>query len=272
MYLCIDKVVARSFIGRAVVLCAGMVMAPLPQQQDRTLPVQTVEWGLHFEQDGAMPIPNLSDAELNPFGAYFHGNTGEKTIYITFDAGYENGCTEPILDALKKHKAPATFFLVGPYIEENPQLVQRMAAEGHTVGNHSYNHPDMTTKNYSEFMQQLDKTADAYKQVTGTDMPRFYRPPEGKFTTENLQWAQQAGYITVLWSSAYVDWNTDKQPTHDYAFDKIARRTFDGAIFLLHSTSKTNAEILDRQLTRWEQQGYTFGDIRNLVADYGTGE
>ena len=272
MYLCIDKMIARSVMGLLLVVRAGMIMTPVPPAPDTAMPVQTVEWGLHFEQDGTMPIPNLSDEQLNPYNAYFHGNTEEKTIYITFDAGYENGCTRPILDALKKHNAPAAFFLVGPYIKENPDLVKRMVAEGHTVGNHSYNHPDMTTKSYEDFMQQLDKTAAAYKEVTGADMPKFYRPPEGKFTTENLQWAQQAGYTTVLWSSAYVDWNTDSQPDHRYAYEKIARRTFDGAIFLLHSTSKTNAEILDRQLTKWEQQGYTFGDIRNLVTDYNTGE
>ena len=230
-------------------------------------PVQAYEWGLHFEKENTLPIPNLSDEVLNKYNAYFHGNTQEKVIYITFDAGYENGNTAPILDALKKHNAPAAFFLVGPYIESNPELVQRMVAEGHVVGNHSYNHPDMTTKNKEEFISQLDKTAAAYKKVTGQDIPLYYRPPEGKFTETNLQWAQQLGYTTVLWSSAYVDWNNDNQPSHDYAFEKIAQRTFDGAIFLLHSTSKTNREILDQQLTKWEQAGYSFAPITGLVND-----
>ena len=120
-------------------------------------------------------------------------------------------------------------------------------------------------KNYDDFKNQLDKTASAFKDVTGQEMPKFYRPPEGKFTEENLKWAQQQGYTTVLWSSAYVDWNNDDQPSHSYAFEKIADRTFDGAIFLLHSTSKTNREILDRQLTKWEQAGYSFGKISDLV-------
>ncbi len=229
------------------------------------------EWGLHFEKPKTAPVPNLEDSMLNPLGAYYHGNTNEKTIYITFDAGYENGNTAPILDALKKHNAPATFFLVGPYIKSNPELVKRMVTEGHTVGNHSYNHPDMTTKDQNGFLKELSKTAAVFKEVTGSDMPMFYRPPEGKFSIENLKWAQSAGYTTVFWSSAYVDWDNDKQPSHEYAYKKIEERTFPGAIVLLHSTSKTNAEILDNQLTKWRQQGYSFGDINDLVKNYDEG-
>lgn len=257
------KIPIKTFVFIIVLMRAGITGTTA--QETNALPVQSCEWGLHFEQDNTLPIPNMSDDVLNPLGAYFHGKTDEKVIYITFDAGYENGHTAPILDALKKHNAPAAFFLVGPYIEDNPLLVERMLSEGHTVGNHSYDHPDMTGKTKADFLRQLDKTARAFKAVTGTDMPKFYRPPEGKFTTENLKWAQEAGYTTVLWSSAYVDWNNNSQPSHNYAFEKIARRTFDGAIFLLHSTSKTNAEILDAQLTKWQQAGYRFGNIGELA-------
>ena len=270
MYLSVNKTTTRSAIAAvAVCLCVMVCLSGRRAAAVQAQPVQSYEWGLHFEKANSLPVPNLSDDVLNKYNAYFHGDINEKVIYITFDAGYENGCTAPILDALKKHNAPAAFFLVGPYIENNPDLVKRMVSEGHIVGNHSYNHPDMTTKNQSEFMEQLDKTATVFKNVTGQDMPMFYRPPEGKFTQENLAWAQQAGYTTVLWSSAYVDWNNDSQPSHSYAFEKIAQRTFDGAVFLLHSTSKTNAEILDQQLTKWEQQGYTFGSIADLAQKNG---
>lgn len=270
MFLIIGKRITYTALMSLAVICFSFIVAGKNTEYKlvHTQPVQSYEWGLHFEQPNTMPIPNLDDSSLNKYNAYFHGNTNEKIIYITFDAGYENGNTAPILDALKKHNAPAAFFLVGPYIENNPDLVKRMVSEGHIVGNHSYNHPDMTTKSQSEFIQQLEKTATAYKNITGEDMPMFYRPPEGKFTKENLQWAQQAGYTTVLWSSAYVDWNNDNQPSHQYAFEKIAQRTFDGAIFLLHSTSKTNAEILDQQLTIWEQQGYTFAPLTHLAQYY----
>ena len=270
MFWVLDRKVSRRAMSVLALVCMAAViaMAKVCIKSSQAMPVQSYEWGLHFEKENTLPIPNLSDDVLNKYDAYFHGNTSEKVIYITFDAGYENGNTAPILDALKKHNAPAAFFLVGPYIENNPELVKRMVAEGHTVGNHSYNHPDMTSKSKEEFTIQLDKTAAAYEKATGQQMPMYYRPPEGKFTEENLLWAQQMGYATVLWSSAYVDWNNDNQPSHSYAFEKIARRTFDGAIFLLHSTSSTNREILDQQLTKWEQQGYTFASITQLTERY----
>ena len=259
----------KIIIKSVITVFAFVVVFTFLTKRNDILPVSICQWGLHFEKENAAPVPNLEDSELNPHGAYYHGNLNKKVIYITFDAGYENGNTEPILDALKKHNAPAAFFVVGPYIEHNPEIVKRMVEEGHVVGNHTYNHPDMTKKNQQEFMEQLVKTSNRYKNIIGADMPLFYRPPEGKFSTENLEWAKQAGYTTVLWSSAYVDWNADDQPSHEYAFEKIKQRTFDGAIFLLHSTSKTNAEILDSQLTKWEEMGYSFGDIRSLVSDYG---
>ena len=274
MFFVADKKMTYGILTAVAVVCifigAGVAKGVYTSVQAQ--PVQTYEWGLHFEKAKTIPVPNLSDDVLNKYDAYFHGNTAEKVIYITFDAGYENGYTAPILDALKKHNVPAVFFLVGPYIEENPELVKRMVAEGHIVGNHSYNHPDMTTKTKEEFINQLNKTADAYKKVTGQPMPMYYRPPEGKFTEDNLLWAQQAGYTTVLWSSAYVDWNNNDQPSHSYAFEKIDQRTFDGAIFLLHSTSRTNAEILDQQIARWKQAGYSFASIDQLSAAYSKAE
>ena len=266
MYICIEKHITRRIILAALVgsLAAVTVINHVTAVRETA----AYEWGLHFEKPSSPPVPNLSDENLNPYSAYYHGNLNEKTIYITFDAGYENGNTAPILDALKKHKAPAAFFLVGSYIKQNRDLVKRMVAEGHTVGNHSYNHPDMITKSQRDFFNELAETRQAYKEVTGTDMPMFYRPPEGKFTTDNLAWAQSAGYTTVLWSTAYVDWNTSSQPDHSYAYKKLEERTFPGAIILLHSTSQTNAEILDTQLAKWEKQGYTFGDINDLVKNY----
>ena len=266
MYICIGKNTTRIILTVALMVCISR--SAVSVYFSRRQPVAAYEWGLHFEKPSAAPVPNLSDDKLNPYSAYYHANPDMKKIYITFDAGYENGHTAAILDSLKKHNASAVFFLVGPYIEENPELVKRMVAEGHTVGNHSYSHPDMTGKSKERFMNELNKTRQAYKNVTGQEMPLYYRPPEGKFTTENLQWAQEMGYTTLLWSSAYVDWNNESQPDHRYAFDKIKERTFPGAVFLLHSTSATNARILDQQLTLWEQDGYSFGKISDLVKEY----
>lgn len=223
------------------------------------------DWGLSFQTNGQPPAGNVSADELRQWDAYYLGDTGEKTIYLTFDAGYENGCTPAILDALKKHNAPACFFVVGNYIDTAPALVQRMVDEGHIVGNHTLHHPDMSAIASQEaFAAELDGLAEKFTALTGQPMQKFYRPPQGKFSEENLKQAQTLGYKTIFWSLAYVDWYTDNQPTEEQAFSKLVPRIHNGAIVLLHSTSETNARILDELLTRWEEQGYTFGRLDEL--------
>ena len=200
------------------------------------------------------------------FNALYREDTQEKVLYLTFDAGYENGCTASILDTLQKHQVPATFFLVGNYLETCPDLVCRMVEEGHTVGNHTYSHPDMSAISTEEaFKQELEKNEALYKEITGEDMVKLYRPPQGKFCEENLQMAQELGYRTVFWSLAYVDWYQDDQPTKEEAFSKLIPRLHPGAVVLLHSTSTTNAAILDELLTQWEDMGYTFGRLEDIA-------
>ena len=189
----------------------------------------------------------------------------EKVLYLTFDAGYENGCTEKILDVLKKHQVPAAFFLVGNYLEKNADLVRRMVDEGHIVGNHTMHHPDMRKLTDKEsFAKELTGLEDLFREVTGKELPKFYRPPQGLYSEENLEMAKEMGYKTVFWSLAYADWNNDSQPTKAYAFEKLLPRTHNGAVVLLHSTSRTNAEILDALLQQWKDMGYTFKSIDTL--------
>lgn len=221
-------------------------------------------WGLSFQEDGKPPVANATHDELAKYDAYYAEDTTEKVLYITFDAGYENGYTPAILDALKKHNAKATFFIVGNYISTSPDLVKRMIAEGHIVGNHSFNHPDMSQMNEEQFSKELGELEALYEQTTGEPMKKFYRPPQGKYSENNLAIAKKLGYKTFFWSLAYVDWNTDSQPSHEEAFDKLLKRVHPGAIVLLHSTSKTNGEILDELLTKWEDMGYTFKSLDEL--------
>ena len=186
-------------------------------------------------------------------------------IYLTFDAGYENGCTAQILDILKEQKVPAAFFLVGNYLEQNPELVKRMQAEGHTVANHTYHHYDMSKISDPEtFQKELQALEDLYTQITGAPLAKYYRPPQGIYSEENLKMAQELGYRTVFWSLAYVDWNNDAQPTSEEAFSKLIPRIHNGAVVLLHSTSKTNANILSDLLNRWKELGYRFGTLDEL--------
>lgn len=229
--------------------------------------VETASWGLSYQAQGAVPYGPASGQVLAKYDAAYVGNATQKVLYLTFDAGYENGYTEKILDVLKKHEAKAAFFLVGNYIEKNADLVRRMAAEGHIVGNHTMHHPDMSKiSDEVAFRRELETLEKLYKQTTGEEMPKFYRPPQGIYSEENLKMAQKMGYKTVFWSLAYVDWKTEQQPAAEYAFSKLLPRTHNGAVVLLHSTSATNAAILDELLTRWEEMGYTFGTLDALFA------
>ena len=222
-------------------------------------------WGLGFGKDGARPTGTATIEELAEYDAYYVADTKEKIIYLTFDCGYENGNTQAILDALKKHNAPAAFFVVGHYLESAPELVKRMVQEGHSVGNHTYHHPDMTAiSDKAVFQKEMDDVRTLFKEVTGEELAMYYRPPQGKYSLANLQQAKELGYSTYFWSLAYVDWNVDAQPSHEEAFDKLTRRVHPGAIVLLHTTSKTNGEIMDELLTKWEEMGYSFGKLEDI--------
>lgn len=228
--------------------------------------VSSENWGLGFGAEGAQPTGNASASELLKYNAHYVGDNSEKVIYLTFDAGYENGNTQPILDALKKHNVPATFFVVGHYLESAPDLVKQMVADGHFVGNHTYHHLDMSSIASKEsFEKEMKDVESKFQEITGKELTHFYRPPQGKYNTKNLEMAKDLGYHTFFWSLAYVDWYQDKQPTKEEAFSKLVGRIHPGAIVLLHSTSKTNGEILDELLTKWEEMGYTFRTLEDFV-------
>lgn len=254
---------ALLFIG-AYLFGGGMAM--LVNAYEKNLVNNEVNWGLGFSVEGQPPTAVATADELKKYDAYYIGNTKEKVIYLTFDAGFENGNTPAILDALKKHNVPVTFFLVGNYITSSPDLVKRMVEEGHNVANHTYNHPNMSNiSSMDAFRKEIESLEKVFEETTGQKMTKYYRPPQGKYSAENLNMAKELGYKTFFWSLAYVDWYQDKQPTKEEAFKKLLGRIHPGAIVLLHSTSKTNAEILDELLTKWEEMGYTFGKLDDIV-------
>ncbi len=251
-------------------------------------------WGLSFQQEGSAPVGNASQEYLAKYNAFYIGPSGDeskttvkdkekidesredgadtaakKTIYLTFDAGYENGYTSKILDVLKEEEVPAAFFVVGNFIEENPDLVKRMEAEGHIVGNHTMHHPDMSAIADEEaFKEEINQLEEAYKTAVGKELPKFYRPPQGKYSESNLEQASKLGYTTVFWSLAYVDWLENDQPTREEALNILNKRIHPGAIVLLHSTSKTNSQILGELIQGWKAKGYEFHSISEL----GTGK
>lgn len=227
----------------------------------------TASWGLSFRQEGAPPVGNADRQQLRQFDAAYLGDPSQKVLYLTFDAGYENGSTEKILDILKEQQVSAAFFLVGNYIEKNADLVRRMEAEGHIVGNHTMHHKDMSKlTDEAAFAKELQDLEALYQETVGKPMPKYYRPPQGIYSQDNLRMAQKLGYRTVFWSLAYVDWNNDSQPTREQAFAKLLPRTHPGAVILLHSTSKTNAEILGELIEKWKAEGYRFGTLEELFS------
>ena len=211
---------ACAFIGSSI----GKIVSHNTARQTAAS-AQSSNWGLSFQEEGKRPVGNATIEELAQYNAFFAEDTEEKKIYLTFDAGFENGNTPAILDALKKHQAPATFFVVGNFISENKDLIKRMETEGHIVGNHTMTHPDMSKISTKEsFQKELSDVEKIYREITGKEMTKFYRPPQGIYSTQNLSMARELGYHTFFWSLAYVDWYQDfRMISACYAIDHALR-------------------------------------------------
>ena len=258
----------RVFVGVLTIALLGITMTKGydAHQVSSAKALTSENWGLGFSTEGEAPTANETPEELEKWDTYYIGSQEEKKIYLTFDCGYENGQMESILDALKGADVKACFFLVGNYLETEPELVKRMVEEGHTIGNHTCNHKDMSIMGEEEFNKELNDFEVMLKELTGEGSGMYYRPPQGKYSTKNLEMAKAAGYKTIFWSLAYVDWYDDDQPTKEEAFDKLLKRIHPGAIVLLHSTSRTNGEILPELLQKWKDMGYEFGTLDELTA------
>ncbi len=249
---------------------SGRPVSGSDSEKDETVATSSdiCNWGLSFQKEGSSPVGNAAPSYLKQYDAYYIDEDGidDKNIYLTFDAGYENGYTEDILDVLKEEEVPAAFFVVGNYIQQNPDIVKRMEEEGHTVGNHTMHHPDMASiADKEDFRAELEQLEQLYEDATGKEMKKVYRPPQGKYSEENLKQAREMGYTTIFWSLAYVDWYEDDQPTREEALNKLNSRIHPGAIVLLHSTSKTNSKILKELIEGWKKEGYNFCSIDNIM-------
>lgn len=209
------------------------------------------------------PLPS-EFSFINELDGYYIGSD-EKVVYLTFDAGYENGNVAKTLDVLKEHDVKGAFFILSNIINENPELIERMADEGHLICNHTSKHPDMTKIRDSEsFEAELKALENICCEKTGKKVSAYFRPPEGKFNRQTLELAQKLGYKTVFWSFAYADWDNNKQMSEEAAKEKILSNMHNGAIILLHPTSKTNASILGDVITELKSQGYRFGTLDEL--------
>jgi peptidoglycan-N-acetylmuramic acid deacetylase len=226
-----------------------------------------INWGVKPNSNHTTPeIPADVKQMLEKYSGYYVGDTSSKVLYLTFDQGYENGYTSKILDVLKANNVKAAFFVVKPYITQNPDLIKRMVQEGHMVVNHSSKHPSMPEKtgNIEAFKKEFTEVEESFKEVTGLDMPKYFRPPMGVFSERSLYLTQQLGYKTVLWSLAHKDWEVNNQPSAQAAHDIILKRVHNGSIILLHSVSKANTEALDSIIKDLKAQGYRFATLDEL--------
>ena len=256
-------------MNRKVLYCLvtllTIIFIPSYGKAQENLSTKEYNWYISFNKN----IPPFPPKEINnyleKYDVHFLGDTSKKVLYLTFDEGYENGYTEIILDILKKNNVKAAFFVVKPYILSNKSIVERMYKEGHLVCNHSSSHPSMAKiTQTSSFTKEFTDVEEAYKEVTGKDMIKLFRPPMGKYSELSLSKTRDLGYKTIFWSFAYMDWLINKQPTKTYALDKIIKRTHPGEIVLLHAVSKTNAEILDEVISTWHKMGYTIDPLDKI--------
>ena len=219
-------------------------------------------WYTQVTKNHARPL--VPDSELLAKHGGVALGKDEKVVYLTFDAGYENGNVGKIADILKKNDVRGSFFILSNIVETHPALINRLMRDGNLMCNHTRKHPDMSAKGEEAFRQELLSMEQYFKEKTGSEIAKFYRPPEGKYTENNLKWAKDMGYKTVFWSVAYCDWDNNKQMPRDKALNLLLSRVHNGAVILLHPTSATNAEILDDFIKTLKEQGFRFGLVSEL--------
>jgi len=225
-----------------------------------------LHWYLKRNKNGIPGFPKEAK-DIDQYNAYYidkKADANNKVIYITFDAGYENGNVEKILDVLKSESVPAAFFLLDNIILKNEELVIRMAEEGHLVCNHTKNHKNLSFATKTEIENNLKALEMLYEEKTGREMSKYFRFPEGNYSINALKNIKELGYTTVFWSFAYDDWDNNRQQNKEKAIKKVLDNTHNGAIMLFHPTSSTNAEIFPTLIKEWKRMGYSFGTLNEL--------
>jgi len=253
--------------NRAILFfCSLLLIWTLPFLAVNAYQEQPYHFGFKKSRNGKLPSINEEGFKdiFERSGAIFLGDTSQKELYLTFDNGYENGYTAKILDTLKEKRVPAIFFVTGHYVKSQPELLKRMAAEGHLIGNHSWNHPDMTKISNEQIKSELDRVRDAVAQVTGQQEMKYLRPPRGIFSERTLAVTRELGYTNVFWSIAYKDWDVNHQRGMRYAYDNLVSQLHPGAVILLHAVSRDNAEALGAFIDEARRQGYVFKSLDEL--------
>ncbi|MFF2448464.1 delta-lactam-biosynthetic de-N-acetylase [Neobacillus sp. NPDC058068] len=244
----------------------SMLFLLIPNVTYASVPNKPIHWGF---KKAVNEQPADAGAEydqlLEKYGAFYKGDPNSKTLYLTFDSGYENGYTPKILKVLKKEKVPATFFVTGHFLNSQPELVIQMVKEGHIIGNHSWHHPDFTAVSNERIREELNRVKLRTKELTGQKKMKYLRPPRGVFSERTMQIAKDEGFTHVFWSLAFVDWNVNQQRGWQYSYDNIMRQIHPGCVLLLHSVSKDNADALEKAIQDLKKKGYKFKSLNDLT-------
>ena len=253
------KILSKVLCALLAVFCGGVPAAAYGS-------TEKIMWYYRPTKDHSRPTVLDGSGMPDEYGALYLGAEDEKKIYLTFDAGYGNENVESILNTLKKHNATAAFFILPGIIKNSPELVMRMAEEGHTVCNHTSSHGDMSRiTDIERFKAELTGLEELYRERTGHEMTKYFRPPEGSFSIKTLEFCKELGYTPVFWTFAYPDWDMKRQPDPAASVLKVLSGVHDGMVMLMHPMSRTNALILDEVLTTLENDGYTFGTLDELA-------
>ncbi|MDC3413458.1 delta-lactam-biosynthetic de-N-acetylase [Aquibacillus sp. 3ASR75-11] len=227
---------------------------------------KTYGWGFNKKDNNEPPEVGKYKQILSKYNGIYIDDSGDKVVYLTFDNGYEAGHTSKILDVLKKKKVPATFFVTGHYVKSQPELIKRMVKEGHIIGNHTYRHPEnLTSVSKQRIEKELRKLEDAVADISEQKTMKYLRPPKGVFSERTLSITQDLGYMNVFWSLALVDWNKGKEQGWQQAYKKVIKQMHPGAVILLHTVSKDNADALEHLIDELRKRGYTFQSLDDLM-------
>lgn len=251
-----------------LILATFLLVACTPPQTEDTgqgsgYSNKKIQWGLKRNKGDFPEVPQEWETLLKKYDGYFLGDRASKKIYLTFDEGYENGYTPQILDVLSEYQVPAAFFITGPYLKQQQNLVERMVKEGHIVGNHTINHPSMPDISDEKVVSELKDLNSDFFDLTGQNM-KYLRPPRGEFSERTLALSQKNGYKTILWSNAYADWDMNKANTVQNAHNQVTNFLHNGCIILLHAVSKENAQALPEIIKTARSMGYTFASLDEL--------
>lgn len=221
-------------------------------------------WGFRKNPNHTPPEIGSYAQEIEGTNSFYVGSSNEKKIYLTFDAGYDNGNLAGILDTLKDKKVQATFFVTGDFVNRFQDLTKRMVEEGHIVANHSYSHKNITSQTKEELENDLKKLEDSFQKVTGKEMTKVFRPPKGEFDRNSLMNLKELGYKTVFWSIAFKDWSEEHQRGKEYSYKSVIDNLHPGAIILMHTVSTSNKEALPEIIDEIRNQGYELSPVTEL--------